>query len=118
MDEIWNIIYYKSSQQATSPVYDFINNLDSKAKSKVFNTINLLEEYGVRLGLPHGKKLIGTELWELRMLGAENIRILYIATQGKTFLLLHGFLKKKQKTDKKEIKIALDRLKEYKARKL
>lgn len=91
MDEAWNIVYYQAPQQNSSPVYDFINNLDANAKSKVINTINLLESYGIRLGPPHAKKLTGTELWELRILGQDNIRILYIAVTGKNFLLLHGF---------------------------
>ncbi|MFA5932571.1 MAG: type II toxin-antitoxin system RelE/ParE family toxin [Microgenomates group bacterium] len=116
MDEGWNIRYYQAPQQSTPPVYDFINNLDANAKYKVINTINLLESYGIRLGPPHAKKLTGTDLWELRILGQDNIRILYIAISGKNFLLLHGFNKKKQKTDKREVDIALVRLKEYKSR--
>ena len=116
MDQDWNIVYYQASNSISSPVFVFINNLDSNAKSKVINTINLLESYGMRLGSSHTKKLAGTELWELRILGQDNIRILYIAIIGKAFLLLHGFVKKKQKTDKREIKTAVERLKEYRSR--
>lgn len=118
MDEVWNIVYYQTPQQNSSPVYDFINDLDANAKSKVINTINLLESYGTRLSPPHTKKLTGTELWELRILGQDNIRIFYIAIPGKNFLLLHGFNKKKQKTDKREIETALARLKEYLSRQI
>ncbi len=116
MDEVWNIVYYQTPQQSSSPVYDFINSLDANAKSKVINTINLLESYGIRLDPPHAKKLTGTDLWELRISGQDNIRILYIAVTGKNFLLLHGFNKKKQKTDKREVETALARLKEYRSR--
>ncbi len=112
----WVITYYQSPQNTKYPVYEFINTLDERAKSKVINTFDLLEEYGISLGLPHVKKLTGTELWELRILGQDNIRIFYITVQGKAFLLLHGFIKKKQKTDKKDIKVALDRLKDYRSR--
>lgn len=112
MDQKWKIIYYKTSQ-GTNPVYNFISSLDEKTKSKVIDTVDLLEEFGVRLGLPHVKKLAGTSFWELRILGSNNIRVLYVAAVDKTFLLLHGFQKKKQKTDKREIKIATHRLKEY-----
>jgi phage-related protein len=58
-------------------------------------------------------KIIGTDLWELRILGKDNLRILYIAVTGRTFVLLHGFKKKKNKTPQKEIKIAESRLTEY-----
>ena len=110
--EEWNIIYYESPSGDT-PVYDFIESLSSTAKSKVSNTFDFLTEFGVKLGLPHVKKVTGTGLWELRILGGDSIRIFYIATSGRTFLLLHGFVKKSQKAHKKEIKIALARLKEY-----
>src|SRR3990167_8143880 len=111
--EEWDIIYYESLS-GDVPVYNFIENLSPIAKSKVANTFDLLTEYGIKLGLPHVKKVVGTELWELRILGGGSIRIFYIATTGKVFLMLHGFIKKSQKAPKKEIKIALTRLKEHK----
>lgn len=112
----WEIVYYQTPGQNSSPIYDFIESLNAKAKSKIVNTIDLLGEYGTKLGSPHAKKLAGTDLWELRILGQDSIRILYIAIVDKTFLLLHGFIKKKQKTDKREINTALVRLKEYYSR--
>ncbi len=114
-DNKWTIIYYQSPAKETS-VYDFINNLSPIAQSKISNTFDLLIEFNIRLGKPHIKKLTGTELWELRILGSDNIRIFYVAIFGKKFLLLHGFIKKKQKTNKRDIKIAMNRLKEYKSR--
>lgn len=78
--------------------------------------MDLLEEHGILLGPPHSKKLTGTPLWELRILGSNNIRIFYIAIVHRKFLLLHGFQKKKQKTDFKEIKTAIARLNDFKSR--
>lgn len=68
------------------------------------------------MGAPHVKKLTGTPFWELRIVGSESVRVLYIAVTGKTFLLLHGFKKKKDKTPLKEIKVAENRLAEYRSR--
>ena len=116
MNERWEIVYYQSPNQTTSPVSDFINSLSPDAKSKVIVVVDLLETYGTKVGLPHSKKLVGTALWELRILGRDSIRILYITAVGKKFLMLHGFIKKKQKTEKKEIKTALTRLLEYNSR--
>lgn len=113
--EKWNIIYYETVL-GESPIYEYIESLDKIAKAKVINTFTLLEEFGIRLGPPHTKKVVGTKLWELRILGGDNIRIFYVAITGKTFLLLHGFLKKKQKTDKREIKTAEARFQEYASR--
>ncbi len=115
-NEEWNIIYYESPS-GDVPVYDFIESLSPTAKSKISNTFDLLTEFGIKLGLPHVKKVVGTGLWELRILGGDSIRIFYIATTGRVFLMLHGFIKKSQKASRKEIKIAIARLKEYKSRK-
>lgn len=115
MEEPWKILLYKTPQGDT-PVNDFILELDLKAQSKVRDMIKILQEFGVRLGLPHVKKLTSTELWELRIVGGDSIRILYIAISGRNFLLLHGFKKKKDKTPPKEIKVAQDRLAEFESR--
>lgn len=115
MEEQWDILLYKSPQGET-PVNDFILSLELKAQSKVRGVIKLLRTFGIYTGSPHIKKLTGTDLWELRILGSDNIRILYIAITGRTFLLLHGFKKKKDKTPLKEITLALDRLAEFRSR--
>lgn len=75
-----------------------------------------MAEFGPQLKSPHAKKVINTPLWELRVLGEKSLRFFYIAKLGKSFLLLHGFTKKRQKTPKKEIKTALTRLKDYENR--
>ena len=116
MEEQWNILFYKTLQGDT-PINDFILSLEIKAQSKVRDSIKLLQEFGIRLGPPHVKKLTGTEFWELRIVGSDSIRIFYIAISGKNFLLLHGFKKKKDKTPPKEIKVAEGRLAEFRSRK-
>ena len=115
MEEQWKVLLY-STPLRDKPVNEFIRSLELKAQTKVYNALELLKSYGVSVGSPHIKKLTGTELWELRILGSDSIRILYIAITGKTFLLLHGFKKKKDKTPPKEIRIAEERLVEFRSR--
>jgi|SRR3989338_4702461 len=115
MQLYWNIDYYESPT-GDKPVEEFINSLQEKAQSKVVRTLELLEEFGTRVGLPHAKKLIGISLWELRILGSDSLRIFYIVKERQSFLLLHAFKKKKEKTDKKAIKVALERLREFQSR--
>ncbi len=62
--------------------------------------------------IPHIKKLTGTPLWEIRILGEDSIRILYVTKQEKKIILLHAFVKKTDQTPKKEIDISLARLSE------
>lgn len=115
MNQKWGIIYYETSQ-GDSPVFEFIHNLDPKSKSKVIGVMDLLKELGTLISPPHSKKVTGTPLWELRILGSDNIRIFYVAVVNRRFLLLHAFLKKKQKTDTREINTAINRLDDYKSR--
>ena len=115
MDQKWEIVYYETLQ-GKSPILEFTQDLDIKAQNKIVETLEQLEEFGTLLGHPHSRKVTGTPLWELRILGGDNIRIFYVAVVNRRFLLLHAFVKKKQKTDKREIKTALERLKDYKLR--
>ena len=112
---MWKIKYYETPT-GSSPVFDFINTLAPKAQAKVANTFELLKEFGLAIGRSHTKKIARTPIWELRILGQDNLRIFYIVETGKTFLLLHGFAKKTQKTPKREIQTAIKRLEEYKSR--
>ncbi|HBQ50816.1 hypothetical protein A3B42_03275 [Candidatus Daviesbacteria bacterium RIFCSPLOWO2_01_FULL_38_10] len=112
MHAAWKVELYETAR-SEKPVEKFIDSLEAKARLKVARAIELLQEFGLEGGYPHVKKLTGSDLWEYRILGSDNIRIFYVATPGKIFLLLHGFKKKKQKTPTKEIRIAKERLQEY-----
>lgn len=111
----WKIDYYSTSS-GREPVQEFIDDLQEKTKTRVYNTFELLAEFGPLLRMPHAKKVTGTPLWELRILGGASLRFFYIAKVAQSFLILHGFTKRKQKTPKKEIEVALSRFREYKNR--
>lgn len=96
-----------ATNRGVSPVKTFINSLDSQTIAKVIKTIELLQTHGPALPLPYSKKLT-KEIKELRILGQQSIRILYVNHQSE-YYLLHAFKKKTQKTPAKEIKVALDR---------
>jgi len=87
----------------------FIENLQKPTIAKVLRTIDLLEKFGQKLGLPHTKK-ISARLFELRIPGKQEVRIFYSFHKSQIFLL-HGFIKKSQKIPQREIKIAAQRLK-------
>ena len=116
MNNKWKIELYENAK-GEKPVEDFFDSLETKAILKINHAIELLETFGLEGGYPHIRKLTGSDLWEYRILGSDSIRIFYVSLTGKTFLILHGFKKKKQKTPIKEIKIAEERLEEYLVRK-
>lgn len=69
----------------------------------------MLEEFGIRLGMPYAKHL-EKQLWELRVRhGRNRYRIIYFPHTGQTFVLLHGFAKKTGPVPRTDIEIAEDR---------
>ena len=108
----WEVIYY-ISPSGNNPVSDFLDGLDEQTQTKLLRVVANIEEYGLLSVIPHIKKLTGTPLWEIRVLGKSNARIIYIVPTQNRILLLHGFIKKTNKTPSKEIEIANSRYKQY-----
>jgi phage-related protein len=66
------------------------------------------------LGKPHTAP-IGEGLYEIRAKGKEGIgRSLFCTVKGKEVIVLHSFIKKTQKTARKELNKARIRMKELK----
>ena len=89
-------------------IEQFILSLDKSTVAKTLRTIDLLEEFGHKLGMPHSKK-IDKNLFELRIRGKQEVRIFY-GFHKNSIILLHGFIKKSQKIPEREIFTASQRL--------
>ena len=77
-----------------------ISNKDARIQLKQITLyIDLLKHQGTRMSSNITKHLVG-EIWELR---PGNNRVLYFYYEKNTFVLLHMFRKKTQKTPKAEI---------------
>lgn len=92
-----------------SSLEKFIKSLQKPTIAKLLRTINLLEKFGQKLELPHTKK-ISTCLFELRVPSKQEVRIFYSFHKSQIFLL-YGFVKKSQKIPRREIRVALQKLK-------
>ena len=88
-------------------VEKFIQTLNKETIARVIHTIELLEKFGNKLGLPHSK-MVSRGIFELRIHSSQNVRIFYAFSKNKA-ILLHGFIKKTSKIPKKEIRIAIKR---------
>jgi len=95
----WTIQLYENNYK--KPVEKFIKSLQKPTIAKVIRSIEILETHGPNIGMPHTKQ-ISTKLLELRIRGKQEVRIFY-TFNNKTIYLLHGFIKKSQKTPQKEI---------------
>jgi phage-related protein len=109
-------IYYYTTSEGEIPVKEFINSLSLKQQAKVLRIFQYMEVYGIQSILPYIKKLINLPIWEIRILGKDNIRIFYFVPVKDTVLILHGFMKKSQKTPEKEINIGLNRYNDWQNR--
>lgn len=117
---MYKIIFYNDAKGYSS-VMDYIDELkekrftnkDAKIKfKKIITYINLLSKRGIEIGEPYIKHL-EDEIWELRPL---RDRILFAYWDNNNFILLHQFIKKTQKTPRREIKKAKRNLEDYKRR--
>ena len=103
-------VYFFQTVRGDCPVKKFIKEQDETTYAKILRSIVLLRDYGPYLKHPYVKKL-QDGLYELRISGSIAIRIFYTMYHD-GYYLLHAFKKKSQKTPKREIKTALDRMKE------
>jgi len=75
--------------------------------------VELIQAHGLeRVREPYLKHLDGP-LWEMRLKGKSGIaRAVYVTAVGKRIVVVHVFMKKTQKTPRKEIDYAMKRAKE------
>ena len=116
---MYKIIFY-TDQNNRSDLLDFINELRRKKNTKesriklnkIAAYLNQLSKNGLLIGEPYIKHL-QEDIWELR---PSRDRILFAFLNNKEILLISHFIKKTQKTPKREIEKAMRLLKEYKER--
>ena len=73
----------------------------------------------VQFGWPLGMPPVGhldANIWEVRIRLDNRIARVLFALEGRTMVLLHGFIKKQQATPKPDLGLAKDRLKQLRRR--
>ena len=110
---MYKIIYY--TRNNTCPILDFFKTIQKKDVAKILRDIDLLEEYGLSLGMPYIKKMTGTKnIWELRIKQAtNNYRIFYFTMKFNQIILLNAFQKKTTKTPSVELNKAINYMNDY-----
>lgn len=102
-------IYFYRDKNGNEPVAEYIEELarrndnDSRVKlNKIRDYIKMLSEYGTQIGEPYVKH-VDSRIWELRSL---RDRIFFVGWVDDSYVLLHQFVKKTQKTPTREIEKA------------
>lgn len=115
---MYRIFFYRD-RKGKSALVDYLTELSAKHDknsrvkfNKISDYIDALSKYGTRVGEPYVKHLEG-EIWELRPL---RDRILFVGWVDDSFVLLHQFIKKTQKTPTREIEKAKRELADLKER--
>lgn len=104
----WTITYYNDR------VFKRICKLPLKLRARFLALADVLIEQGPNIGMPHSR-ILGNGLLELRIKAKEGIaRVFYCAQVEKEIIVLHSFVKKSQKLPKKELSVAMKRLKKVK----
>ena len=117
---MYKIEFYET-QNGESELWNFLENLRQKSTTnkdlriqykQMMFYIELLQNNGTRLG-ENITKHLDDGIWELR---PGNNRVFYFFMEEDTFVLLHHFRKKSQKTPRREIEKAKVERKDYLAR--
>jgi len=100
----WKIEYFSSEVEKK------ILSLPNGLLARYLRLTDLMLEFGSNLGMPHTRSL-GDGLIELRVKGKEGIaRVFFCTIVERKIIMLHVFIKKTNKTPKKEMKIAINRM--------
>lgn len=109
---MYNLIFY-TTERGDSPVDEFLDGLDKKARAKVAAHLSLLEEHGPHLKRPYADVVRG-KIRELRIQQSSNqYRILYFFQVRNQVVLTHILSKKTQQLKEKEIDLAESRMEDW-----
>lgn len=101
-------IKFYRTDSGREPVRDWLRTLAVEDRKRLGEDLKTVQ-FGWPLGMPLVRKL-GTGLWEVRSIMQDGIaRILFTVISGR-MVLLHGFVKKSQKTPQSDLDLARQRL--------
>ncbi len=105
-------VFYRTSAGG-EPVRQWLKKMAKQDRQIVGEDI-ATAEYGWPIGMPICRKIASRkDLWEIRSDLSDNriSRVLFTVTKGQ-MVLLHGFIKKTEKTEDRELDLAMKRKKE------
>lgn len=107
-------IYFYKTEQGNEPVREWLQQLSSSDKKRIGEDMKTVQ-FGWPLGMPLVKHLDG-DIWEVRIALSKRIARVLFVLDTNSMVLIHGFIKKQQKTLKADLDLAKDRVKKLKGR--
>lgn len=109
------VIHFFKTESGAEPVREWLKDLPAVDRKIIGEDIKTIQ-FGWPLGMPLVGHLDG-DIWEIRIrLDRRIARILFVTEKG-AMVLLHGFIKKNQKTPKPDLDLAKARLKQLRRQK-
>src|SRR5258708_839044 len=101
--------FFYETPSGHQPVKSWIKDLSPEDRRLVGRDVQKVE-FGWPIGMPYCRSL-GKGLWEVRsdLTDGKIGRVIFCVLQGR-MVLLHGFIKKTQKTPANDIELALNRI--------
>lgn len=111
----WDVAYYETDA-GRAPVAEWIAEIPPAERAVALLHIDQLALLGTEARPPLVKPL-GDKLYELRWKARDKQhRIAYFAAAGRTFVLLHGFVKKGRTTPTRDLETAQERMRDHERR--
>jgi phage-related protein len=105
-DKSLDVVFFRT-ESGNEPVREWLRGLDKADKRVIGNDIKTVQ-YGWPIGMPVVRKL-EAGLWEVRSRLDQRISRILFTVHDDTMVLLHGFIKKSQKTPKGDMQLAKNR---------
>ena len=103
---MYEVVFYERAN-GEAPVQEFLDSLPVKLREKTLRSLTLLQELGPQLR-GEETEYVRDGLFELRTKFESGItRVFYFFFVGRTIVVTGGFIKKSQKTPRREIERAL-----------
>lgn len=105
-DTSLEVVFYRT-ESGNEPVRAWLQVLNKQDRRMIGGDIKTVQ-YGWPIGMPVVRKM-EPGLWEVRCRLDQRIARILFTVKGEKMILLHGFIKKSQKTPQADLQLAKDR---------
>ena len=97
------VVFYKT-EHGNEPVREWLKSLSQEDRKTIGEDVKTVQ-FGWPIGMPVVRKL-DKDLWEVRSTLKNRIARILFTVEGQVMVLLHGFIKKSQKTQANDLELA------------